>query len=120
MPSRRQFLRYAAATGTSLALPALPQPAAAGILVNDIHSQLNATEVDRVVAVDSESALRIGVGTARAEGKPICIAGGRHAMGGQQFAQDACCSTPARCAKSSTSIANAASSRWRPASSGPS
>ena len=57
MTTRRQFLRYAAATGTSLALPVLPQPALAGVVVNDIHSQLNVTEVDRVVEVDSESNL---------------------------------------------------------------
>ena len=40
------------------AVPAPPlvpdYPAAAGVLVNDTHSQLNATRVDCVVAVDSE------------------------------------------------------------------
>lgn len=89
MTTRRQFLRYAAATGTSLALPVLPQPALAGVVVNDIHSQLNVTEVDRVVEVDSESALHSAIAMARANNKPVCIAGGRHAMGGQQFAQGA-------------------------------
>jgi FAD/FMN-containing dehydrogenase len=62
---------------------------AAGVGVNDIHSKLNSTQVDRVVAVDSEDALRDALKAARAAGKPVAIAGGRHAMGGQQFAQGA-------------------------------
>ena len=89
MPTRRQFLRYAALTGTTLAMPALPRKAAAGIAVNDIHSQLNATEVDRIIAVDSEATLRSAITAARTQSKPICIAGGRHSMGGQQFANNA-------------------------------
>ena len=32
-----------------------------GVFVNDIHSQLNATRVDRVVAVDSEATLRAAI-----------------------------------------------------------
>ena len=59
------------------------------VLVNDIHSKLNATQVDRVVAVDSEAALAAALAAARAAGKPVCVAGGRHAMGGQQFAEGA-------------------------------
>jgi FAD/FMN-containing dehydrogenase len=55
-------------------------------LVNDIHSQLNETRVERVVSIDSETALRSAIAAARREGKAISIAGGRHAMGGQQFA----------------------------------
>ena len=31
----------------------------------------------------------MAVTLARAQGKPVCIAGGRHAMGGQQFANGA-------------------------------
>jgi FAD/FMN-containing dehydrogenase len=61
----------------------------AGVFVNDTHSQLNTTRVDRVVAVDSEATLRAAIAAARAEGRPVCIAGGRHAMGGQQFATGA-------------------------------
>jgi len=59
------------------------------IFVNDTHSQLNFTRVDRIVAVDSEAALRTAIAAARTEGKPVSIAGGRHAMGGQQFATGA-------------------------------
>jgi len=91
MPTRRQFLRTATQAGTGLALASYaPRRAdAAGVLVNDIHSKLNATQVDRVVAVDSEAALAAALAAARAAGKPVCVAGGRHAMGGQQFAAGA-------------------------------
>ena len=91
MPTRRQFLRTATQAGTGLALASYaPRRAdAAGVLVNDIHSKLNATQVDRVVAVDSEAALAAALAAARAAGKPVCVAGGRHAMGGQQFAEGA-------------------------------
>ena len=71
MPTRRQFLRYAALTGTTFAMPALPRKAAAGVAVNDIHSQLNASEVDRIIAVDSEATLRSAITAARTQGKPI-------------------------------------------------
>jgi FAD/FMN-containing dehydrogenase len=50
--------------------------------VNDIHSQLNDTEVADVVAVDSLEAVQ---GAVAASELPIAVAGGRHAMGGQQF-----------------------------------
>ena len=57
----------------------------AGIQVNDLHSQLNPTIVDRVVPVDSLGAIQAAAAAARAEGKLLSIAGGRHAMGAQQF-----------------------------------
>jgi FAD/FMN-containing dehydrogenase len=92
MPTRRQLLRSAAHAGAGLALlPYATCPAAAApeIVVNDIHSQLNRTRVGRLVAVDSEDPLRAAIAGARGEGKAVCIAGGRHAMGGQQFAAGA-------------------------------
>ncbi len=61
----------------------LPEPGST--LVNDIHSQLNATRVDRIVRADSLEALPRVVRRARDDGKEISIAAGRHAMGGQQF-----------------------------------
>jgi len=57
----------------------------AGVVVNDIHSQLNKTTVREVVPVSSLEAVRTAVLRARELGVPICVAGGRHAMGGQQF-----------------------------------
>ena len=60
-----------------------------GIWVNDIHSQLNRTWVNRVVKVDSIGSIQQTIIYARNTGREICIAGGKHAMGGQQFANDA-------------------------------
>jgi FAD/FMN-containing dehydrogenase len=56
-------------------------------IVNDVHSQLNATRVDRIFRPESIDAVRDVVRSAGE--RPLAIAGGRHAMGGQQFAHDA-------------------------------
>jgi FAD/FMN-containing dehydrogenase len=53
--------------------------------VNDVHSRLNETAVDDVIHVDSLESIRAALARARAEGKPVAVCGGRHAMGGQQF-----------------------------------
>lgn len=53
--------------------------------VNDIHSQLNATRVGKVVAPDSLAGLRQALRDVANNGGSLSIAGGRHAMGGQQF-----------------------------------
>lgn len=55
------------------------------ILVNDIHSQLNATPVDRIVEVDSVDAIRAAIADADSRDRPVSTAGGRYASGGQQF-----------------------------------
>jgi FAD/FMN-containing dehydrogenase len=73
----------------SLSAAAAPSPQArpspAGAVVNDVHSRLNETRVHRVVTPDSLPAIQAAVRAAQAEGRAISIAGGRHAMGGQQF-----------------------------------
>lgn len=56
-----------------------------GMLANDVHAQLNATVVRRVLRPASVAGVREAVLGARGEGGAIAIAGGRHAMGGQQF-----------------------------------
>src|SRR5215212_5169278 len=56
-----------------------------GTLVNDVHAQLNATVVRRILRPASVDDVREAVLKARAAGRVIAIAGGRHAMGGQQF-----------------------------------
>ena len=63
MPTRRAFLSRAAAA--SLLVPAAARSARAGVEVNDIHSKLNATNVDRIVAVDSETTLGAALRAAR-------------------------------------------------------
>jgi hypothetical protein len=56
-------------------------------LVNDLHSGLNPTRVDTVVTPSSLGHLRSALSSARAAGKSVAIAGGRHSMGGQQFGE---------------------------------
>ena len=60
-------------------------PAIAPVVVNDVHSQLNRTRVREIVPVDSVGALQRVVRRVAEGGGRISIAGGRHAMGGQQF-----------------------------------
>lgn len=58
------------------------------LTVNDIHSQLNATRVTEIVKVDSLDGIIAAVTTAIEQSQFISIAGGRHAMGCQQFGTD--------------------------------
>lgn len=53
--------------------------------LNDVHSQLNCTEVSDIVAPATVSALLELVRQTRASGRSLCVHGGRHAGGGQQF-----------------------------------
>ncbi len=58
------------------------------ITVNDPHSKLNQTRVLGILTPDSIESIQAAIQTARNEGRGISIAGGRHAMGGQQFGTD--------------------------------
>lgn len=71
------------------ALPIAHRPSARVFerVVNDVHSQLNETRVQRIVEPDSVAALQASVLGARKAGHAVSVAGGRHAMGGQQFAE---------------------------------
>lgn len=80
--SRRDFLK------ASSLFALQPRAAEPGVLVNDIHSQLNPTRVREVVTVSSVSDLQRALRRAAASRTPVSIAGGRHAMGAQQFAED--------------------------------
>ncbi|HEY7214850.1 MAG TPA: FAD-binding oxidoreductase [Thermoanaerobaculia bacterium] len=57
-------------------------------LVNDVHSCLNETRVERIVPAASLGAVVRAVREAREAGLALSIAGSRHAMGGQQFGTD--------------------------------
>jgi FAD/FMN-containing dehydrogenase len=84
--NRREFVAGSAAfyLGSQFSFPTVNDP----LLVNDIHSQLNPTHVNRILKPESISDLQAAVLTAKVAGKPLSIAGGRHAMGGQQFGTD--------------------------------
>jgi FAD/FMN-containing dehydrogenase len=90
--SRRDFLGIslvgAAWPGTAFAQAPQKGKPPPGILVNDIHSQLNSTRVWRIVQPETLDALRNALKSAQKEQKSICISGCRHAMGGQQFLAD--------------------------------
>jgi len=86
MIGRRDFLRMAGLTATWPYTGAWAQPS--GVVVNDVHSQLNPTRVNRVVEPETPDAVRAAIASARGESRAVCIAGGRHAMGAQAFATD--------------------------------
>ncbi len=56
--------------------------------VNDVHARLNRTRVRRVVKPGSVAEMQAAIRRAGENGEAISIAGGRHAMGGQQFGED--------------------------------
>ncbi len=85
---RRTFLKSAGVMALAPSWRMQGGTRGTGVLVNDIHSQLNPTRVLEVVPVDSLSGLRSAVSRAAAAGRAVCIAGGRHAMGAQQFGSD--------------------------------
>ncbi len=60
----------------------------AGELVNDIHSHLNPTIVKKKISVKSCQEISSLIQSTQNNGNRICIAGGRHSMGGQQFLSD--------------------------------
>jgi FAD/FMN-containing dehydrogenase len=84
--NRREFLAGSAALYLSSQLPFAA--ADDSLVVNDIHSQLNRTRVDRILSPTNVKELQQAVRVAKRAKKPLSIAGGRHAMGGQQFGTD--------------------------------
>jgi len=56
-------------------------------IVNDVHAGLNETACE-LLSVDSLDAIRGAVRQAGIDRRSIAVAGGRHAMGGQQFCQN--------------------------------
>jgi FAD/FMN-containing dehydrogenase len=91
MITRRDVLRRAAQLGAAAALP--PSTAcwareSAGVVVNDVQSQLNPTRVHRIVKPRSLDELAAALGAAQRENRDVSVAGGRHSMGTQQFGTD--------------------------------
>lgn len=83
--TRRRFLLGSTALAWLPGGCATPRPDTPAVVVNDIHSKLNATPVARVVTPRAADELGAVVRRARDEGRTVSVAGGRHAMGGQQF-----------------------------------
>ena len=68
--------------------PLSTESTASGHVVNDVHSGLNETHVRDVVRPESVQSLREVILSADSEGRAASVAGARHAMGGQQFANN--------------------------------
>jgi hypothetical protein len=65
---------------------ARPRPAGrAGVWINDVHTKLNRTRVKAISRPTTLEAVQQTVRMANKAEAPLCVAGGRHAMGGQQF-----------------------------------
>ena len=94
---RREFLQKASALTVATQMPWLMPRGYGGqlldadlerILVNDVHSAHNATWVKEIQSVTSNEQIQNSVRTAAKENISVSIAGGRHALGSQQFATD--------------------------------
>src|SRR6202048_5147091 len=88
MISRREFMAGSVALAVTSSASRRPAPEPESILVNDIHSQLNSTRVLGISQPRSVEGVQSIVRNARKDRKVISVAGGRHAMGGQQFGTD--------------------------------
>jgi FAD/FMN-containing dehydrogenase len=88
MISRREFIAGSVAAAVASSNSEKLGLESESILVNDIHSQLNPTEVFRVLEPRSLEDVQSIIRTARKDRKAISVAGGQHAMGGQQFGTD--------------------------------
>jgi FAD/FMN-containing dehydrogenase len=88
MISRREFMAGSIAllAGANATRRFAAQPES--ILVNDVHSQLNPTRVLEILQPKSLEEVQSIVRRSRKDRKVISVAGGRHAMGGQQFGSD--------------------------------
>ncbi|MGH7819706.1 MAG: FAD-binding protein, partial [Candidatus Binatia bacterium] len=83
--TRRSVLQFLGALSFAPALDARAAVRRRGGVLNDVHSGLNATRVADVVPLRSTADVVRALRRARAEGLAVSVAGGRHAMGGQQF-----------------------------------
>src|SRR5882724_6706126 len=88
MISRREFMAGSVALAVASQAPRRLAPTSESILVNDIHSQLNPTPVLGILQPRSLEEVQSIIRAARRDRKVISVAGGRHAMGGQQFGTD--------------------------------
>lgn len=84
MLDRREFLKAAGLAALSPTACVTHPVKSPGSWVNDIHSQLNRTWVTSVLTPRTGDELRQIVRSSPS----LAMAGGRHAMGGQQFAAD--------------------------------
>lgn len=88
MIDRRTFLKIA---GVSALMPwgcVRYQTGSASAVLNDVHSGLNSATVREVITVRSRQDIARVIEQAATNHMAVSVAGGRHAMGGQQFGSD--------------------------------
>jgi FAD/FMN-containing dehydrogenase len=92
---RRDLVKHGVWLGAScLAADTLAQGietrgiATQGLVLNDRQSQLNATRVTRIITPESLEQIEAAIGKAAKDSMAVSVAGGRHAMGGQQLGED--------------------------------
>lgn len=85
MITQRQFLKLAGAAAVAPWGCISLETRSSGTLLNDVHSRLNPTSVHEVIVVRSVEDIRHAIARAKRERRALSIAGGRHAMGAQQF-----------------------------------
>ena len=83
---RRDFLKCITAAPIVAVASGLPSPQ--GQLVNDVHTGLNPTWVNRIVRPSSVAEVQDLIKDCWKRGRAISVSGSRHATGGQQFAAD--------------------------------
>jgi len=88
MISRREFMAGSTALLASSSAAGRLAPEPESVLVNDVHSQLNPTQVLGISQPRTLEDVQSIVRGARNDRQVISVAGGRHAMGGQQFGID--------------------------------
>lgn len=88
MLTRRQFLKLAGAAAIMPWGCTQFEMRPSGTLLNDVHSGLNPTTVREVIPVRSSGDIQRVVERAVRDRTAISVAGGRHAMGAQQFGTD--------------------------------
>jgi FAD/FMN-containing dehydrogenase len=81
---RREFLKGITVQPLLAATPGFL--VSRGVLVNDVHTGMNPTQVERVVQPTSAAGIADLIKTCRKRGSVISVSGSRHATGGQQFA----------------------------------
>jgi len=88
MISRREFIAGSVASAFAFGVSGRSGRNVEPDFVNDIHSQLNRTRVLGILEPRSLDEVQSIVHSVRKDQKLISVAGGRHAMGGQQFGTD--------------------------------
>ena len=86
MLSRRQLLELGAAVTLLPSACRRDESGTGSVVLNDIHSKLNPTRVARLARPEGLDELASLIREAGRQSQVISVSGGRHSMGGQQFA----------------------------------